>query len=297
MRPPVGRRRQSPPAFIAYTHSIQKRPVCQAQRFCWKRDAPGPPLLEAKRETCYIASSHRPRGAEGRTRPTPGGGRHGPRTPQTAAVHRGPDLPSVWGVSRSVLTQSNREIIQIAFMNGHVAALREAAERTREPRQDPELMRRVMEVAAAEYLRKVYETTRGEESLPVMTFLSLYLAAGALIGLLMLAVRRSRTQGGVSPANGEAEPLCAFFREQISGAGPLPGHCLARHGTQPCGRDREAGVRVPAGDRGDGRPAQRLWHRVNLGLTRRTLSSDAWSMAGPEGFNPGEIPGPGTPPR
>jgi len=169
----------------------------------------------------------------------------------------------------------------------------------------------------------------------VMTFLSLYLAAGALIGLVMLAVRRSRTQRGVSPANGEPEPLCAFFREQISDAGweveeyelvegkrlsavpppGTPGHrrvaglYLAVPGLFPAiawlvmGPSRvvvtvkpEFGFLLVIVETA-GRPAQRLWHRVNLRFTRRTLSRDEWSTAGPEGFNPGEVPGPGTPPR
>jgi hypothetical protein len=167
------------------------------------------------------------------------------------------------------------------------------------------------------------------------SLLVLYLALGALSGLVMLAVRRSRTHRGVSPANGEPEDLRAFFRSQLSGAGwevdeyelvdggrltavPPPGNAgrrraagllLAASGLFPAvawfamGPSRvvvtvkaELGFLVVIVETA-GRPAQRLWRRINLRLTRRTLSGDAWPDASGDGLTPGEAPGLGTPPR
>lgn len=166
-------------------------------------------------------------------------------------------------------------------------------------------------------------------------FLALYLALGALIGAVMMMVRHARTHRGVSPANGEPEPLCAFFRDQLSGAGwevdeyelvegkrisavppsgapghrRVPGLLLALLGLFPAvawfamGPSRLRVTVKP--DFGflmvivetAGRPADRLWRRINLRLTRRTLSSDPWTVDEPDGLNPGEAPGPGTRPR
>ena len=166
-------------------------------------------------------------------------------------------------------------------------------------------------------------------------FLALYLALGALVGAVMMMVRHARTRRGVSPANGEPEPLCAFFRDQLSGAGwkveeyelvegrrisavpqtGAPGHrrnpglLLALLGLFPgvayfvMGPSRlsvtvkpEFGFLMVIVETA-GRPAERLWRRINLRLTRRTLSSDEWTVDGPDGFTPGEVPGPDTRPR
>lgn len=55
------------------------------------------------------------------------------------------------------LSADSRKIIQIAYMNGYVAALKEDMERIRSLKQDPDLMRHVVEQAAANYVQRVYE--------------------------------------------------------------------------------------------------------------------------------------------
>ena len=64
------------------------------------------------------------------------------------------------GTSQSALNRSSREIIQIAYMNGYVAALQEDAERIRKLKEDSNLMREVVEQKAEEYLARVYEMNR-----------------------------------------------------------------------------------------------------------------------------------------
>lgn len=64
------------------------------------------------------------------------------------------------GTSQSALNRSNREIIQIAYMNGYVAALQEDAERIRKLKEDSTLMREVVEQKAEEYLERVYEMNK-----------------------------------------------------------------------------------------------------------------------------------------
>lgn len=64
------------------------------------------------------------------------------------------------GTSQSALNRSSREIIQIAYMNGYVAALQEDAERIRKLKEDSTLMREVVEQKAEEYLARVYEMNK-----------------------------------------------------------------------------------------------------------------------------------------
>ena len=140
--------------------------------------------------------------------------------------------------------------------------------------------------------------------------LPLYFSMGALIALVLIAVRKARTQRGVSPANGEPDALGAFFADQLSGAGweveeyelvdgkrisarPGPGQAgnpwvrgliLAALGALPAivwlvqGPGRitvtlkpEFGYLLVIVET-CGKPAQRLWRRINLRLTRRTLA-------------------------
>lgn len=61
------------------------------------------------------------------------------------------------GTSEPALNRSSRVIIQIAYMNGYVAALREDLATIEKLKDDPELMREVVEQKAEEYVAQVYE--------------------------------------------------------------------------------------------------------------------------------------------
>ncbi len=65
-----------------------------------------------------------------------------------------------WGAAQPGLSRTNRIIIQVAYMNGYVAAVREDTEQIRKLREDPELMREVVEQAAAEYVQRVYDMNK-----------------------------------------------------------------------------------------------------------------------------------------
>jgi hypothetical protein len=159
--------------------------------------------------------------------------------------------------------------------------------------------------------KKELKYLKGEwEDVGMKVFLVLYLAVGALIAAALIMVRKARTQRGVSPANGEPDSLGAFFVEQLSGAGweveeyeLLDGKRIsARPGTGQAGNPWVRGLtlavlgvlpaivwialgpsRITVTLKTDsgfllvivetaGRPAQRLWRKINLRLTRRTLA-------------------------
>lgn len=130
------------------------------------------------------------------------------------------------------------------------------------------------------------------------TFLSLYLAAGALIGLVMLAVGGPEPGEACRRPTGNPSRSAPFSgsRSRVPGLFPAIAWLVMGPSRMVLTVKPEFGFLLVIVETA-GRPAQRLWHRVNLGLTRRTLSSDEWSMAGPVGLNPVEVPGPDTPPR
>ncbi len=61
------------------------------------------------------------------------------------------------GTSQPALNRSSRVIIQIAYMNGYVAALREDTEMIEKLKGDSKRMREVVEQKAEEYVAQVYE--------------------------------------------------------------------------------------------------------------------------------------------
>jgi len=146
----------------------------------------------------------------------------------------------------------------------------------------------------------------------IMTpYVLLYLALGCLMGGVLFLHRRAHTHRGVSPSSSDSESLYDFFLDAVltagwdveevelldgkgiearPGAGDRSRHlvrgiCLSALGLIPgmvwfaMGRSRLAVTIKPQSGflvvivETSGRPAEQLWRRINLRLTRRTLAS------------------------